>query len=142
MFFFVKSSILVFNFIVLFKIKTGNFFSNSLWNLHLKLHSFIILSYIKLRVSQFSLASTNNSLFVFVGYKTSPNISFLVNWNIIVLLPLKSYLIKLAVPRKQNTHLISFFYICCDNFSFFKWTFIYFNTIFTKIWKKFWNVKI
>ena len=99
-FFFVRSSILVFNFMVLFIIKIGKFFSSSLWNLHFELHSFMILSYIKLNISQFSLASTNSSLLVFVGYSTSPNISPFVNWKIIVLLPLKSYLIKFAVPCK------------------------------------------
>ena len=141
-FFLVKSSILVFNFMVLFIINMGKFFSSSLWNLHLALHSFMMLSYIKLNISQFSLASTNSSLLVFVGYSTSPNISPFVNWKIIVLLPLKSYLIKFAVPGKQYAHLISFFYICCNYFTFFEWTFCYFVAIVIKVFKEIWSIKI
>ena len=63
---------------VLFIIKIGSLCSNSSWNLHFELHLLDILSNIKLKTSLSSFASTKSSLFVFVGYKASPKISFWV----------------------------------------------------------------
>ena len=87
----VSNSIRMFCFIVLFK----NRFNKLVLKLLL---CFKISLYKKNITSQFVLAITNSSLFVFIGKKISPKISFDLRVSIIVLFPFLSYLIISAFP--------------------------------------------
>ena len=98
----VSNSILIFCVTILFIIRFNRLVFSVSWNLHVLLHFFMISSNVNDITSQFSFATTNNSLLLVMGKNTSPNISFSFSVSIIVLFPFTSYLIKSAFPDKSE----------------------------------------